>query len=56
MPNEHAAIEVRVVPTEIDGRTTMVMTHVGTPVHSPGAAGWTIAFDKLATHLRDQLD
>ena len=29
----------------------MVMTHVGIPAGSPGAAGWTMAIDKLAARL-----
>jgi hypothetical protein len=29
----------------------MVMTHVGIPSDSPGAAGWAMAFDKLAVHV-----
>jgi hypothetical protein len=29
----------------------MVMTHVGIPADSPGAMGWTAAFDKLAARL-----
>jgi hypothetical protein len=29
----------------------MVMTHVGIPSDSPGAAGWAVAFDKLAAHV-----
>jgi uncharacterized protein YndB with AHSA1/START domain len=33
------------------GSTRMVMTHVGIPAGSPGAIGWQMAFDKLATHL-----
>ena len=27
------------------------MTHLGIPEGSPGAAGWTMAFDKLVVHL-----
>jgi hypothetical protein len=40
--------EVRVELTGVDGRTRMLMTHLGVPADSPGAAGWSIAFDKLA--------
>lgn len=36
------------------GRTRMTMTHVGIPADSPGAAGWNMAFDKLATALEAQ--
>ena len=40
--------EVRVELAEAGGRTRMVMTHAGIPSDSPGAAGWAVAFDKLA--------
>jgi uncharacterized protein YndB with AHSA1/START domain len=39
--------EVRVELAAVDGRTRMVMTHVGIPAGSPGETGWTMAFDKL---------
>jgi hypothetical protein len=39
---------------EVGGRTRMVMTHVGIPKDSPGAAGWTMAFDKLAALVTAQ--
>jgi hypothetical protein len=29
----------------------MVMTHVGIPGDSPGAAGWAMALDKLAARV-----
>ena len=45
------ATEVRVELEDIGGRTKMVMTHGGIPADSPGAAGWTMALDKLATHV-----
>ncbi|MCU1459081.1 MAG: hypothetical protein JWL73_3173 [Actinomycetia bacterium] len=55
MPEGHPAItEVRVELADLDGRTTMVMTHSGVPSNSPGAAGWTMAFDKLARRLDAQ--
>lgn len=28
----------------------MLMTHAGIPADSPGAAGWAMALDKLATY------
>ena len=43
--------EVTVVLEDIGGRTRMVMTHTGVPSDSPAAAGWTMAFDKLAVRL-----
>lgn len=46
----HPKTEVRVELEDVDGRTKMVMTHVGIPSDSPGAAGWTMAFDKLASY------
>ena len=49
MPAEHPTMtEVRVQFAAEDGRTRMVMTHVGIPAGSPGEAGWSMAFDKLA--------
>lgn len=49
MPEGHpAATEVRVELAEVEGRTRMVMTHVGVPGDSPGATGWAMAFQKLA--------
>jgi uncharacterized protein YndB with AHSA1/START domain len=52
-PNPHPTTQVRVVLSEVNGRTTMVLTHAGIPADSPGAVGWTMAMDKLATRLRD---
>ena len=43
--------EVRVELEDVGGRTKMVMTHAGIPGDSPGAAGWTMALDKLAAHV-----
>ena len=43
--------EVRVELEDVGGRTKMVMTHAGVPSDSPGASGWTMAFDKLAAHV-----
>jgi uncharacterized protein YndB with AHSA1/START domain len=52
MPAGHPpTTEVRVQLEEIDGRTKMIMTHAGVPAGSPGAAGWTSAFDKLAAQI-----
>ena len=53
MPAGHpTTTEVRVELEDVGGRTKMVMTHAGIPADSPGAAGWAIALDKLATHVR----
>jgi len=52
MPEGHPrTTEVRVELTGIGGRTKMVLTHVGIPHDSPGAAGWAMALDKLAAYL-----
>jgi uncharacterized protein YndB with AHSA1/START domain len=48
VPEGHAITEVRVELGVVDGRTRMVMTHVGVPAGSPGATGWNMALDKLA--------
>ena len=34
-----------------DGRTVVRVTHHGVPADSPGASGWAMALDKLATTL-----
>jgi uncharacterized protein YndB with AHSA1/START domain len=46
-----ASTEVRVELYDVDGRTRMVLTHLGVPGDSPGAAGWAMALDKLAIRL-----
>lgn len=43
--------EVIVELAAIDAKTKMTMTHIGVPADSPGAAGWNMAFDKLADHV-----
>ena len=43
--------EVRVELEDDGSRTKMVMTHAGVPADSPGAAGWGMAFDKLAAYV-----
>src|SRR5580704_15935699 len=48
--------EVRVELEAIDGRTKMVLTHVGIPTGSPGAAGWAMALDKLAANVEAHND
>jgi hypothetical protein len=54
MPAGHpTTTEVTVELEEIDGRN-MVMTHAGIPPESPGAAGWTMAFDKLVAYVDAQ--
>jgi uncharacterized protein YndB with AHSA1/START domain len=57
MPAGHpATTEVRVELEDLGGRTKMVMTHAGIPSDSPGAAGWGMAFDKLAAHVEAHID
>lgn len=52
MPEGHpTTTEVRVVFEDLAGRTRVVLTHAGIPTDSPGAAGWTMALDKLAAHV-----
>ena len=52
MPEGHPDVtEVIVEFADVGGRTKMVMTHVGVPADSGGAAGWAMAFDKLDAHL-----
>ncbi|HKJ12857.1 MAG TPA: SRPBCC domain-containing protein [Ornithinimicrobium sp.] len=52
MPESHPTVtEVRVELQTVDSGTHMVMTHVGVPPDSPGAAGWTTAVDALEHHL-----
>jgi hypothetical protein len=52
MPEGHpTTTEVRVELEDIGGSAKMTMTHGGIPSDSPGAAGWAMAFHKLAAHL-----
>jgi len=56
LPEGHpAATEVIVELEDVAGRTKMVMTHIGIPGDSAGAAGWGMAFDKLAAYVEEQL-
>jgi uncharacterized protein YndB with AHSA1/START domain len=56
MPEGHPTTTVvRVELEDVGGRTKMVMTHAGIPEDSPGAAGWTMALDKLAAHLESRI-
>ncbi|MFP4514157.1 MAG: SRPBCC domain-containing protein, partial [Acidimicrobiales bacterium] len=48
--------EVRVDIEPVGASTRMVMTHVGVPGDSPGAAGWAMAFDKLAASVESRGD
>jgi uncharacterized protein YndB with AHSA1/START domain len=57
MPDGHPlTTEISVELEDVGGRTKMVLTHAGIPKDSPGAAGWTMAFDKLAAHVAAHSD
>ena len=49
-----ATTEVTVELQDLGDRTKMVLTHAGVPAGSPGAAGWAMAFSKLAAHVQAQ--
>jgi uncharacterized protein YndB with AHSA1/START domain len=51
LPDGHPVTEVRVELEAVDGHTRMTMTHIGVPADSPGATGWTMALDMLATYV-----
>lgn len=52
MPGGHpTTTEVRVELERVSGGTRMLVTHLGVPAGSPGAAGWAMALDKLAANL-----
>ncbi len=52
MPLDHPTTTVVTVSLEaVNGRTRMTLTHAGIPADSPGAAGWQMAFDKLADYM-----
>jgi uncharacterized protein YndB with AHSA1/START domain len=50
----HPVTTITVELVEVGSSTKMVMTHAGIPADSPGARGWTMALDKLATHAAAQ--
>ena len=57
MPEGHpTTTEVHVELEAVGKRTRMVLTHVGIPEGSPGAAGWLMAFDKLAAYADSRLE
>ena len=52
LPNGHpATTQVTVEFEDLGGRTKIVLTHAGIAADSAGAAGWTMALDKLAAYL-----
>jgi uncharacterized protein YndB with AHSA1/START domain len=48
------ATEVRVELQDLGGRTKVVLTHLGIPAGSPGAAGWAMALEKLDAYAATQ--
>src|SRR3977135_4357865 len=57
MPAAHpTTTEGRAHLESIGGRTKMVLPHAGIPADSPGAAGWTMALDKLAARIAAHRD
>jgi len=57
MPEGHpTTTEVRVELKDVGGRTKMVMTHLGITPDTPGAAGWAMAFAKLAARIATYSD
>jgi uncharacterized protein YndB with AHSA1/START domain len=55
MPEGHpTTTEIIVEFEQVGDRTRMVLTHVGVPKDSPGAAGWAMALDKLSRHVAAQ--
>lgn len=54
MPGDHpTTTEVNIDLQDVGGRTRMVLTHRGIPADSPGAAGWTMALDKLEARIAE---
>lgn len=50
MPADHpTTTEIVVELEDLGGRTKLVVTHIGIPEGSPGAMGWNMALDKLAS-------
>jgi uncharacterized protein YndB with AHSA1/START domain len=47
----HEMTEVAVELAAVGAGTRMVLTHRGIPAGSPGAMGWSMALDKLVSHV-----
>ena len=57
MPDGRPTVTEIVVELEdLGDRTRMVLTHVGVPADSPGAAGWNMALDKLVARVGSMRD
>lgn len=48
----HAVTEVQVAFRPMGSRTELVLTHLGIPAGSPGAVGWQMALDELASYVK----
>jgi uncharacterized protein YndB with AHSA1/START domain len=53
-PGHPSTTQVRVELQTVGDRTRLTLTHIGIPSESPGAAGWTMALDKLAARVGRQ--
>jgi len=52
MPADHPhTTEVTIKLEQLGKNTQIMMTHAGIPADSPGATGWTMAFDKLTSYV-----
>jgi uncharacterized protein YndB with AHSA1/START domain len=52
MPPDHPeTTRITIELEQVGDATAMVMTHAGIPADSPGAAGWSMAFDKLTAYV-----
>lgn len=57
MPGDFPDVtEVIIDLSEVDGKTRMVMVHVGVVEGTAGAGGWNQAFDKLAAFVQSRTD
>ena len=55
LPDRHpTTTEVRVELEPTAGGTKLVLTHIGIPAGSPGAAGWAIALDNLVSYIDEE--
>ena len=50
-PGTPETTEITVLLEDLGAQTKMMMTHAGVPAGSPGAAGWEMAFAKLADYV-----
>ena len=50
-PGGHPTTQVVIELADQGGQTKLTLTHIGIPADSPGAMGWTMALDGLATYV-----